>query len=397
MVEHFMGLTGGSDESQCPFWWPCSSTNFLSLSAQAAAPGRRRTVEDICKQWELVCWFLVRWCALRGGSLTLLGGCVTSRCTVCNQLLPLSMPFDPDVRCDGPVCVEDDASDANALPVISPTPLTENFNLLRRRAGGVRGYPVIRSVPVVLQVPVLHCTGSILKKLMYFFLAELGKTPKAVTKQRMYSVTGRIILAHLFMREHVKLVALVLACPDIVGVPVESCILSMWSLSLLMAAAWRLALTAPMEERSKAVAVMELASGLLAPIWSALKPLDKESKGSGVASLYLHAALVHARDSLGENSPAEAVMNDDHVERTIRDMSKHVKTRVSNVARAQAITELQALVDDAEACTTRGGFAAELKIYTERIEKCACCRKDLSEPEFSDIRAPWSAQSTHRG
>lgn len=53
-------------------------------------------------------------------------------------------------------------------------------------------------------------------------------------------------------------------------------------------------------------------------------------------------------------------------------MSKFCKTRVNDVARAQAVTELQALADDASECTTRNHFPSELQVYTERIEVCAC-------------------------
>lgn len=385
MIDHLLGLTGGSDDSRCPFWWPCSSKTFLSLCAHAAAGGGPRTVQTIERQWELACWVLGRWCALRGGRLTLSSGSITARCSTCNQVLPLDMPLQSHVPCRAPACVDDAESGAETVPVILPTPLSDMFLLLRRRCGGVRGYPALRSVPLVIQVPVLHCTGNIMKKLLFFFLAELGKTPKAIAKQGMYSVTGRVNLGHLYMREHIQLVSLILACPDIVGVPVESAFLSMWSLALLMTAAWRQALTAPMQERVKAVAVMELAAGLLAPLWSCLKPLDKESKGAGVTSMYLHAVLVHARDSLGVNSPAEAVITDDHAEGRIRDMNKHCKTRINNVARAQAVTELQALADDTEECTSGSRFTAELKIYTRRVEVCACCATRLGVSETADI------------
>lgn len=259
------------------------------------------------------------------------------------------------------------------------------FNYLRRRAGGVQNYPLLRSVRVVLQVPVLHCTGNSMKKLLFFFLAEQGTTSKATAKGGMHGVTGRANFGGLYMREHIQLVSLILACPDIVGVAIDSAILSMWSLAQLMTAAWRQALTAPIEKCAKAVAVMELAAGLLDPLWSALKPLDKESNTSGVTSLYLHAALLHARGSMGDKSPAGVVIPDDHVEKTIRDMNKHTRSRFNNVSRAQAVTELQAVADDTEACTSRTGFRADLHIYTERIEVCACCSKDRDNLQTSDM------------
>lgn len=383
LVSHMLGLTGGSDDSRCPFWWPCSSKTFLSLTEQAKAPGFRRTVRTIARQWELVCWFLARWCGLRGG-LALDSGTVCARCVVCREAVPLVMPLERYVCCGTPFCAGSTTRAADTLPVILPTPLKRMFNRVRRRAGGVRGYPVLRTIPVIVQVPVLHCTGNLVKKLLFFFLAELGEAPKAVAKRGINSVTGRDGLK-LYMREYIKLIALILACEDIVSVAVESAMLSMWSLALLMTAAWRQALTAPMVNREKAVAVMELAVGLLAPLWSALKPLDKESKAGGVTSLYLHAVLAHARDSLGQHSPVRAVVTDDHAEGNIREMSKHCKTRINNVARAQGVTELQALADEDDISPSRGQFAAELRIYTTRVEVCACCTTSLRPTEAADI------------
>lgn len=381
MLAHIMGLTGGSDDSRCPFWWPCMPRGFLSIGAHASVRGRTRTVHDIGKQWELVCWELARWIMLKNGAVFLDKGTVAVSCDQCDALSPLLSPLAADFRCRVPAC----RGQTRAFRPILPTPLKVMFNLLRRRAGGVRGYPVIRSVPVLLQVPVLHCTGSIMKKVTYLFLSELGEAHKSVAKHGMYAVTGRANMGDLYLREHIKLVALILACEDLVGVSVDPAVMTMWSLTLMLSAAWRQTLTGRMEHREKYLHVLELTAGLLAPLWAAIKPLDKEKKGSGVASLYLHAALVHARESLGANSPAEAVITDDHVEGTIRDMGRHCGTRVNNVSRAQAVTEFQALATDEAATLHRNSFAAELVWYTERIDLCACCTTELNAAQADDI------------
>lgn len=383
ILAHIMGLTGGSDDSRCAFWWPCSSETFLSLTMCAAHGGRQRTVEDVGRQWELVCWQLARWSFLRCAGASLDAGSVVVRCPVCEKDTPLSSPVGVDFQCQSPAC----AGKTRAFDPVLPTPMKTMFNLLRRRAGGVRGYPVVRSVPILLQVPVLHCTGSVMKKITYLFLAELGDAPKALAKRGMYDVTGRNNLKDLYLREHIKLVALILACEDIVGAEVDPVVLTMWSLALLMSSAWRQALAGPLEHRVKYLHLLELTAGLLAPLWSAVKPLDREKKGAGVASLYLHAALVHARTSMGENSPAEAVISDDHVEGAIHDMARHVRTRVNNVARAQAVTEFQALADDDASPGRRNCFAAELAVYTDRVRICGCCEKDLGEGAAKDIDA----------
>lgn len=383
MLSHIMGLTGGSDDSRCPFWWPCMPRGFLSIGAHAKTCGRSRTVKDIGRQWELVCWVLARWSALRSDLVALDEGSVSVRCCACDTLTPVPSPIATDFRCSVLAC----GGRTRALGPISPTPLKAMFNLLRRRAGGVRGYPVIRSVPILLQVPVLHCTGSVMKKVTYLFLSELGEARKNVAKHGMYGVTGRANLGDLYLREHIKLVALILACEEIVGVQVDPAVMTMWSLTLTLSAAWRQTLTGTMEHRGKYLHLLELTAGLLAPLWAAIKPLDKEKKGSGVASLYLHAALIHAKDSLGANSPAEAVITDDHVEGAIRDMGRHCGTRVNNISRAQAVTEFQALADDDAATLQRGGFAAELVWYTERIDICGCCSSKLDPVHGDDIKA----------
>lgn len=382
MIAHLMALTGGNDDWRCPFSWPCVVDTFLSLTAQADNPGRVRTVPDIAVQWELVAWMLARWCSLRGDQMRLDAGHVTVKCTSCSSQLRVMSPYGARVVCGAAACGNPTTS---VCPPLLPTPLGTMFNLLRRCAGGIRGYPVLRRVPVLLQVPVLHCTGNVMKKLTFFFLAELGEPRKTIAKRGIYSVTGRGNVGSLYLREHIKLVALLLACEEIVHVQVDSAILSMWSLGLLMTAAWRAALSGPMENRDDALAVMELAAGLLAPLWSTLKPLDKEKKGAGVASLYIHAALAHARNSMGDRSPAQAVLTDDHVEGQIRDMSRHAQTRVNNVSRAQAITELHALGDDAEVTSRRNRFAAELKIYTHRVHVCDCCTAKMDERRGADM------------
>lgn len=383
MIAHLMALTGGNDDWRCPFSWPCVVDCFLSLTALANKPGHVRTAADIALQWELVSWILARWCSLRGGLLSLNAGQVTANCTSCSTLLRVFSPDEERVTCAVAGCGN---SGVGVFPPVLPTPLGTMFNLLRRSAGGLRGYPVLRTIPVILQVPVLHCTGNIMKKLTFFFLAELGESRKTVAKRGIYAVTGRANVGSLYLREHVKLVALLLACEEIVVDQVDSAILTMWSLALLMTAAWRTALAGPMEQRNDALAVMELAAGLLAPLWSSLKPLDKEKKSAGVASLYIHAALAHARESMGDRSPAEAVLTDDHVEGQIREMSRHNQTRVNNVSRAQAVTELHALGDDQETTAKRNRFAAELKVYTKEIHVCGCCSTKLDGRRVADMK-----------
>lgn len=383
MLSHIMGITGGSDDSRCPFWWPCPASAFLSLVAHLATHGRPRTVVNVMRQWEFVCWELARWCSLRHESLAVSGGCVTVRCATCGTTRPLSSPLEQQVSC---VVSDCPGRPSSTLPTISPTPLTDMLHRLRRRGGGIRAYPVVRSIPIVLQVPVLHCTGTVVKKITHFFLADLGDGPRARARQGIYSVTGRSTLGQLYLREHVKLVALILACEDIVGTEVDSAVLSLWSVSLLLTAAWRQALAGDMRARSNCLSVLELAAGLLAPLWSALKPLDKESKSAGVTSLYLHAALVHARESLDPGAPVDAVVTDDHAEGAVREVGRHCATRVNNVPRAQAVTEFQALADDDVVNVGRDGFAAELMIYTDRVNVCACMSNHLNKHELSDMR-----------
>lgn len=382
MLAHIMGMTGGSDDSRCPFWWPCAAGNFLSLSAHVSADGRTRTVSNVMRQWEFVCWQLARWCTLRNASLSVDAGSVLVRCPACRTTTPLPTTFQERVPCQAPGC---QGRSLLALPVVSPTPLTDTLHRLRRRAGGVRGYPVIRCVPIVLQVPVLHCTGSLIKKITHFFLAELGEAPRVVARQGMYGVTGRSTLRQLYLREHIKLAALIVACEDIVGVQVDSAIMSMWSMALLLTAAWRQALTGEVSRRGEYIAVLELAAGLLAPLWSSLKPLDKESKGTGVTSLYLHAALVHARASMADISSAQAIITDDHAEGAVREIGRHCSTRVNNVARAQAVTEYQALADDDAVAKPRTGFAAEVMVYTECIHICSCVDTNCSAEQKADL------------
>lgn len=360
------------------------STAQESQPAVGAQDGPR-TVAGVDCHWELVCWFLSRWSGLRNKGLKLEAGSVKVRCSECGTWLIVSTNSNRHMCCTSPVCAPVEQGGADILPDTLPTPLKKMLNLLRRRGGGVRSHPVIRSVPVVLQVPVLHSTGTVLKKLLLLLLAELAEARTALAKQGIYGITGRSTLGQLYLREHIKLIALIMACEDIVGVSIDSEMHAMWSLALLMTASWRHALTGPMKDRPSAVAVMELAVGLLSPLWTSFKPLGKERKAAGVASLYLHVALMHARASMGENSPAETVITDDNVERQIRVTNRNVNTRVNNVSRAQALTELYALAEDDNAAPPKKRFAAEIMMYTERITVCACCTRDLAASEAADI------------
>ena len=284
MSSHLLGLTGGGEAARCPFRWPCRASCYLSMSAASWNVGRKRTAGDIAKQFETVAWMLARWCSLRSTHIEVGDGSVVLVCSYCSTKTVVGADVGSEIVCAAASCAAPGRRPATVLPVVRPSPMGAFFNRLRRRLGGVRSYPVLRSMPILIQPPIMHCTGNVVKALVFFFLAELGDEADRALRQRVYDATGRANLGHLYMREMVKLLALFLACDDIGGPEVDCAIKSMWGLAFIMTTSWRKAVSPVTSERERASAVLEVSAGLLAPLWAALKPLDKGQRSAGVRS-----------------------------------------------------------------------------------------------------------------
>jgi len=56
---------------------------------------------------------------------------------------------------------------------IAATNFTEGVNATLREAGDVRGYPMLRGIETRMQSPVLHCTGTNAKWVIFLILSSL--------------------------------------------------------------------------------------------------------------------------------------------------------------------------------------------------------------------------------
>jgi len=179
----------------------------------------------------------------------------------------------------------------------------------------MRGYPIIRDVPFVAQAPVLHCTGKILKGLMFFLLALLTKAHWEISRAAIYASTGRANMGGLYLRDFWRVAAQIVACPEFLGAPVDGSLLVMMQLAVFLADSWSRSISSCAEpERDAAAAMLQLVASLLGIVYKAVKPLDPGTKNAGVFNLYPSVALAHVHGTIGTHGSGASVVCDDHIE-----------------------------------------------------------------------------------
>ena len=388
MISHLLTLTGGGDVNRCPFRWPCLPKGFLSGALLDGEAGCARDGSRLAAHWELVVWSLSRWCTLRRSAWRASGGYIRWACAGCQRDLVALSSSAATLSCPHESCPLFEEPRALLVQPIAYTPLSDVYRLLRRRMGGPRGYPLLGEIPFRIQAPVLHCVGKISKCLMYFLLALLTPSYRDAARQKIYSLLGRSNLGAMYLREFARLGAMVVAAPGVLGdgFDVDSGVVMMLQLSQLLTASWRRAISSQAAvERERAAATLQLSASLLAPLYAALKPFDPETKKAGVFNLYLHTALSHVRQSVGEAFPTLAMICDDNIEGKIAEMNRYFNRRTNNVSSGQSVTNKQAL-DPLEFNEHNGRSAAEQMLFTTEIVVCPCiCRVGASL--MDDIKA----------
>jgi len=396
MISHLLTLTGCGDVNRCPYLWPCMPASYLSA---LILDGGRAAVRDgpfLSNQWELAVWALARWCTLRDGKCDWRahGGRVLWSCRGCRRDMVAFSSSVAALACSSNTCPLFEEPQAPLLPQIAYTPLSKFYLLLRRRLGGTRGYPLLGDIPFRIIAPVLHCTGKISKGLMFFLLAIMPLTMRTTARNKIYLLMGRSNMGGMYLREFGRLAALVVALPGVLNriktrkgptststgggddkeedVIIDGGAIVMLQLSQLLTASWRRAIgTKPATERECAAAALQLTAAVLAPIYSALKPLDPITKKAGVFNLYLHTALAHVRTTVGEAYPTLNHVCDDNIEGTIAMLNKYYSKRTNNVSRGQSLINMQAMAP-LEFNEPKGRSAAELLILTEELVLCPC-------------------------
>lgn len=392
---HFLSLTGGSDLHRCPSWWLCLPKMYLSalLWLLTHPSGEVRNPRTLSRHWELVVWTLARWAALSTGRATrprwvASGGRLASACPKCDTIF-VARSTSPAVQmCQKPTCPFYQREGTPLLPTIAYTPLSEMFRRLRRALGGSRGYPLMGDIPFIVQPPVLHGTGNIAKKLVWFQFSLLSEDDRNTARARVFSVLGRSSMGSMYLREFGKLVALAVADEGVLDVRLDPGVIVLLQLSQLVTASWRRAIgTSPPHVREGAAATLQLAAAMLAILYAALKPCDPRTKMSGVYNLYLHAAMAHVRSTVGVGHPTANHICDDNIEGRLADMNQFVRSRTNNVSRGESVVNKQAL----ESVTfvpqsPKGRGVAEHKIFTQHIVCCPCIY-DLSKTARQEASA----------
>lgn len=142
----------------------------------------------------------------------------------------------------------------------------------------------------------------------------------------------------MYLREFGRLVAQSTAVPGVLGVPMDPAVSVMLSLSQLLTATWRRAVsTATPNERREATVAVRLAASVLGPLYASLKPFDPEPKGSGVFNLYLHTAIAHVGATLGRAFPTANHACDDHIEGKISELNRYFRTGTKNASRGESL------------------------------------------------------------
>ena len=387
MLHYLCGLTGGSDDGRCPFRVGCRLDKFLRPSFHYGAAADR-PLDVIAGQWELAVWTVANYSALFSDEVSCNGGELFVACLHCGRLIHYSTEVVEDsgiVYCRAPRCFTADKA-IRVVKGISETTFNEVVNAARRLAGGVRGYPVLLDLDVMLQAPVLHCTGTAAKRVVLYVLACLPERLRAAAKRIILAIMGKGKITGLYLREFRELVALLVATPDLLGCELDPVFLQLLQLVQLLNAAWRGALTdATAAERNGAAAIMELAAFLLGPLYEEIKPLDPETKNAKVLNLYFHAPIAHVRAQVGAARLDVAYVSDDNIEGHIRGIGRYLHNHANNASQAELFCNMAAMRHAALGFTTPRSHPSSL-VYTKYIRLCTCW-KTLGRDGLADFQA----------
>lgn len=389
MLHNVSGMTGGNDNDRCPFRVGCRKNHFLQPRHHGVSRAVRKM--DVMEgQWELAVIAMANWAALEGGFVSFCDGEALIKCPVCARPIPYSsenvkgtgVVYCRDAHCwgaDRPVSV---------LANISYTAMSDAFSACRRLAGGVRAYPLLRGLNVELQAPVLHCTGSIAKLLIYFILACLPEDVAERSRQIVSAITAKGNVQSLYLRECRELVAAAVACPAIFTEDLDPAFFAMLQLVQLTNAAWRAALTDPTDvDRSGAAAVAQLAASVLGPLYLQLKPMDPVTKDAHVSSLYMHTPLAHLRQQVAANRTGVAQVSDDNMEGHLRGVGRFLYNHANNSSQAALLSDLAAVCDASVNFATVRSHPSAL-IFTKELHICPCWTSldDGGVADFDAIR-----------
>lgn len=374
MLHWIHGMTGGSDVWRCVHRAGCDMLLFLRPSAHTER-NEDRTTEVVAEQWHLAMWTLACWCVNHGrGHIKFFSGEAFVACPDCDTLLPLSdgqalttgIIYFPRAGC------KEARAPAYALHAISKTAFSKALNAARTACGGVRGYPLLRGMPCRLQVPFLHCTGTLAKVLTHFALACQPQVVQDEARQILLAITGKGKMDALYLREFRELVAHVAARPYIMSSDLDAVFLILFQLVQLVNASWRASLGDEEEAaRRGAASITRLAASVLGPLFHEVKPLDPETKSSKTLSLYLHAPIAHLCHQVGANRLDVAFVADDAIEGHLRGVGRYMHNHGNNASQAALLSDFASVCEATVGFSTPRSDPSSL-VYTKKLRVCSC-------------------------
>lgn len=388
MMSWIHAVTGGSDFWRCLQRAGCKASEYLRLSYHLQGVDDR-TTEVVAEQWHLAIWTFAFWCATHyRGPIQFHDGEAFVPCPGCDTLLPLQEGdalMSGKLSCRSGGCQEEGAV-AYVLHSISKTPFTRAVNTARSVCGGVRGYPLLRGMPCRLQLPVLHCTGTMAKVLTHFVLACLPGPVQDSARMTMLAISGKGKTDALYLREFRELVAHAAARPQIFSADLDAVFVILFQLLQLLNAAWRSSLgNANAAGQDAAASIVRLAASIFGPLFQEVKPLDPQTKDAKVLSLYLHAPIAHLHHQVGSNRPQVAYVSDDNMEGHVRGVGRYIYNHGNNASQAALLSDVASLCEATIKFSTPRSHPSSL-VFTKYVHVCACW-KTLGERGPNDYEA----------
>lgn len=326
MLYWIRGLTGGNGAWRCMFKTARSIIKYLRPSCHVEKADIRSD-GNVAEQWTLAMWCLAIWTVRYGGRATFQQGELVLPCDVCRNKVQLSAELVQDsgmLYCRSPSCLRS-GRPITLLHTISQTIFSFVVNAARHLAGGVRGFPLLHGLHVRLQIPVLHCTGSLAKAVLLFVIACLPGAIQEESKGIIRAITGMSAVDKLYLQEYREMVAHGVARPSISSKDLDVFLIIMLQLLQLVNASWRSSLNdADAPARAGAAVITRIAVSVLEPLFMDFKPLELVTKDAKVVSLYLHAPIANLHELVRSNRAPVAYVADETIEGHLRGLVRYL-------------------------------------------------------------------------
>ncbi|KAK1862782.1 hypothetical protein I4F81_005349 [Pyropia yezoensis] len=286
------------------------------------------------------------------------------------DLVPLAYSFSGEKHIDKLVA----KAVRDMVQEIMRTSFTVEVQTAEGSVDAVGDAPEKQRVPLQLYEEVQVCGVEMrtAKALTHFALACLPGSVQEMAKATLLAIVGKGSMEAIYMREFRELVAHCVARLDILSRDLDRVFIILLQLVQLMNAAWRASLAdADAMARIGASSVTRLAASILGPLYQEVKPLDPDTQGKQVFSLYLHAPIAHLHRQVGANRGAVAHVSDDVMEGHIRGVGRYTYNHGNNASQAALMSDMVGLCDATVKFSTPRSHPSSL-VYTKYIQVCEC-------------------------